>query len=323
MSKGKGSEETAPLVDVVIVNWNTGRHLAACVEALAASERAGFDFGVVAVVDNASTDDSLAGVEATNLPLRVIENGHNLGFAAACNRGAAGGQGVFVLFLNPDARVSASAIDVTVKFMLESGSANVGIVGGQMIGDSGAEEFSCARFPTFGMYVAKMFGLAHVFPNHVPRQRIRADELPSRGAVDQVIGAYFLIRRELFERLDGFDEKFFVYFEEVDLAFRARALGQLSFFLSDVHVHHSGQVSSDQVKGKRLYYQLRSRTEYARKHWPAWQAPTLAALTVGVELPVRFALGVARLDGSSRAAVDAWRMFRGYLRNPGLPVDPS
>jgi GT2 family glycosyltransferase len=313
----------APVVDVVIVNWNTGRHLGACVDALAESERARFDFGVVTVVDNASTDDSLAGVEAASLPLRMIENPRNLGFAAACNRGAAGGQGMFVLFLNPDARVAAGAIDATVEFMLEPGSANVGIAGGQMIGDSGAEEFSCARFPTFGMFAAKMFGLAHLFPDRVPRQRMRADELPKRGAVDQVIGAYFLIRRDLFERLGGFDERFFVYFEEVDLSFRARALGHLSFFLSDVHVHHSGQISSDQVKGKRLYYQLRSRTEYARKHWPAWQAPTLAALTLGVELPVRFAVGVARQDRSSQPAVEAWRLFRAYLRQPGLPVDPG
>jgi GT2 family glycosyltransferase len=323
MSNGGRVVGTAPLVDVVIVNWNTGRHLGACVDALASSERSGFDFGVLTIVDNASTDDSLAGVAGTNLPLRLIENENNLGFAAACNRGAAEGRGTFVLFLNPDARVSPSAIDATVRFMLEPDSSNVGIAGGQMVGDSGAEEFSCARFPTFGMYVAKLFGLARLFPDHVPRQRLRTDELPSRGAVDQVIGAYFLIRRELFERLGGFDERFFVYFEEVDLAFRARALGQQSFFLSDVLVHHSGQGSSDQVQGRRLYYQLRSRTEYARKHWPAWQAPVLAALTLGVELPVRYALGLARSDRSAQAAVDAWRLFRGYLRDPAAPVDPG
>ena len=163
-----------------------------------------------------------------------------------------------------------------------------------MVGDAGVEEFSCARFPTLWMLVAKMTGLAHVFPRWIPRQRLDADELPDSGIVDQVIGAYFLIRRQLFESLDGFDERFFVYLEDVDLAYRSRQLGHASYFLGDVTVFHMGRVSSDQVRGKRLFYLLRGRTEYARKHWPRWQAPLLEILTIVVELPVRCLVAAAR-----------------------------
>jgi N-acetylglucosaminyl-diphospho-decaprenol L-rhamnosyltransferase len=315
-----GTQRHATL-DVVIVNWNTGEHLRACLDALVASSRSAFDFGKVIVVDNASRDGSLDGIDDLPLPLSVIRNEANCGFAAACNEGAAEGSGDFVLFLNPDTRVFSDAIDRSVGFMIQRANARVGISGGRMIGDSGQEEFSCARFPTLWMYCAKMLGLAHLFPQQVPRQRIEANELPERGPVDQVIGAYFLIRRELFAALGGFDERFFVYLEEVDLAFRARALGFACYFLSDVRVHHVGHVSSGQVHRRRLYYMLRGRTEYGRKHWPRWQVLTLAALTSLVEVPARCAVAAVHRDwrglaASLGAAVDYLR----YLFDRGAPV---
>ena len=88
--------------------------------------------------------------------------------------------------------------------------------------------------------------------------------------------------------LDGFDERFFVYMEDVDLAYRSRQFGHPSYFLADVTVYHTGNVSSDQARGNRLFYLLRGRTEYARKHWPRWQAPFLGILTIVIELPVRW-----------------------------------
>jgi N-acetylglucosaminyl-diphospho-decaprenol L-rhamnosyltransferase len=316
--------QTKGTVDVVIVNWNTGEHLRACLDALVASSRSAFDFADVIVVDNASHDQSLDGIDDVALPLSVMRNDENYGFAAACNEGAADGGGNFILFLNPDTRVSSDAIDRSVTFMIDPANARVGIAGGRMIGDTGQEEFSCARFPTLWMHAAKMLGLAHLFPQHVPRQRVEADELPERGPVDQVIGAYFLIRRELFATLGGFDERFFVYFEEVDLAFRARSLGFVSYFLSDVRVHHVGHVSSGQVHRRRLYYLLRGRTEYGRKHWPRWQALTLAALTSVVEVPARCVVAVVHRDSRTLAAVlGAGVDYIRYLLERRAPIPPS
>ena len=96
-------------VDVVIVNWNTGTALRECLESIAAG-RAGVTLGRVAVVDNASSDGSLDAALAVPLDVHAIRNPSNLGFAAACNQGARGGRGEYVLFLNPDTRLEAETL---------------------------------------------------------------------------------------------------------------------------------------------------------------------------------------------------------------------
>jgi GT2 family glycosyltransferase len=283
-----------PTLDIVIVNWNTGTYLRDCLRAIAAATRDEFVLEKVIVVDNASSDDSLDHLDDDGLPLTVIRNAENRGFGAASNQGAAEGGADLILLLNPDTRVGRDTIDRTVAFMVDPDNASVGICGARMVSDDGEEELSCWRFPTFSIWVGKLTGLSYAFPSWIPMQRMASEELQESGVVDQVIGAYNLIRRSLYEALDGFDERFFLYLEDVDLAFRARALGYTSYYMADVPVHHVGRVSSEQVRGRRLFYLIRSRTEYDRKHWPSWQAPTLAALMLVVEFPVRSLVALAK-----------------------------
>jgi N-acetylglucosaminyl-diphospho-decaprenol L-rhamnosyltransferase len=306
-------ERGRPGLDVVIVNWNAGPHLRSCLQALVESRRSAFDLERVVVVDNGSSDESLEGAAEVSLPLDVVRNGENRGFAAACNQGASRGSGDLVLFLNPDTRVFPDALDLTVAFMSDPANDSIGICGGQMVDDDGLSDFSCARFPTLAMLVAKMLGLDRLALRVVPRQRLSADETSTSGRVDQVIGAYFMIRRPLFERLGGFDERFFVYLEEVDLAYRAQQLGADTYFLREALVYHAEHASSDQVLGKRLFYGLRSRTEYARKHWPAWQAVVLVVLTFAIEIPVRAAQALlGRRRAQLAALAEATRLYARY-----------
>ncbi len=236
--------------------------------------------------------------------MQILRNDANRGFAAACNQGAREGNGELILFLNPDTRVFPETLDRSVAFMVDAQNAGIGICGGRVINEDGEEEFSCCRFPTVWMWTAKMLGLSQAFPRWIPTQRLRSDELETSGVVDQVIGAYLMIHRPLFEALGGFDERFFVYLEDVDLAYRATQAGRPCYFLHDVPVLHAGRVSSEQVRGKRLFYLLRGRTEFARKHWPAWQAATLASMILAVELPVRWLIAVG---GRERDEIDGVR----------------
>lgn len=315
-----GNEPDAPLpsavrptLDIVIVNWNTGPYLRDCLQSIAAAERSKFDVEQVVVVDNASDDGSIDGLGEVPLPLRVLRNADNRGFAAACNQGARAGNANLVLFLNPDTRLFADTLDLSVAFMADPRNSQIGICGGQMVGADGTRDVSCSRFPTLMMIVAKMTRVSDAFPQWFPRQRVTPEEMKGSGVVDQVIGAYFLIRRSLFEALDGFDERFFMYMEEVDLSYRAKQLGYPSQFLADVRVHHQGNVSSEQIRGARLFFLLRSRTAYARKHWPAWKAVALAALTVAIELPARaVAATVGGRDETRGIGKAAWLYCR-YL----------
>ena len=184
-----------------------------------------------------------------------------------------------------------------------------------MVNDEGEDEFSCWRFPTFWIWVGKLTGLSYAFPQWIPMQRMTSEEVGSSGIVDQVIGAYFLIRRSLFETLGGFDERFFMYLEDVDLSLRARRIGYSSYFMADLPVYHVGRVSSEQVRGKRLFYLLQSRTEYARKHWPRWQASILALLMLVVEFPVRCAVAtVQRRPQEFKDLGEAAFLYARYLR---------
>ncbi len=110
------------------------------------------------------------------------------------------------------------------------------------------------------------------------------------------MGAFFLVRRSLFEALGGFDERFFVYFEEVDLTVRARAMGWRTFYLSDARVYHKGGGTTDRVKAVRLFYSLRSRILYAYKHFGWWTGSALTVGTLVLEPFTRLTLAVAHMS---------------------------
>lgn len=302
-------------LDVVIVNWNTGSYLRECLESVAATRQSVFELGEVVVVDNASTDGSLDELGSPALPLQIVRNIENRGFAAACNQGAREGDADLLLFLNPDTRLNPETLDRSVAFMADPENSKIGIAGVKMVGEDGDGRVSCSRFPTLLMFFTMMTGLSHAFPKRFPTQRLAVEELNRSGAVDQVIGAFFLVRRSLFQTLEGFDERFFVYMEEVDFAYRARTLGYASHFLADVAVYHKEGVSSEQVLGRRLFYLLRSRSEYARKHWPGWQGSLLPMLIVLIELPARATTAVFR--GRGREAQQVGLAAGLYLRYVG------
>ncbi len=126
--------------------------------------------------------------------------------------------------------------------------------------------------------------------------------------VDQVIGAFFVVRRALFEELHGFDERFFVYFEEVDFSLRAGARGFRSHFLATASAFHAGGGCSNQVKARRLTYNLRSRIEYALKHFPGGSAVALVLGTLLVEPLTRMVTALLRRSPDDfRETLQAYR----------------
>lgn len=153
----------APL-DVVIVNWNAGEQLRACLASLAASADAAALR--VVVVDNASTDGSADGLDRPGLALTVLRNAENRGFARACNQGAALGRAEAILFLNPDTQVSRDGI-AAARAALEA-DPRTGIVGARLVDDEGRTHRTCARHPTGARLVAHTLFLDRLLPGRVP-----------------------------------------------------------------------------------------------------------------------------------------------------------
>lgn len=300
---------------IVIVTWNAGAQLGDCLNSIAQADKTGFELERVVVVDNASTDRSLDGIDAPALPLEVICNAENRGFAAACNQGAESSTADYLLFLNPDTRLHADSLAVPLDFMAQPANRQVGICGIQLIDDTAAVSRSCARFPTPGMFYAAMFGLDRFLPQlgHFMREW---DHTTTRE-VDHVIGAFFLVRQPLFETLGGFDARFFVYLEDLDFSLRVRRAGWISFYLASASAFHKGGGTSDQVKATRLFYSLRSRLLYGLKHFSRPQAALLAASTLVIEPMTRlsFVLLRGRLPAVGETLA-GYRML--YRALPGL-----
>jgi len=267
-------------ISVVIVNWNAGDQLQACLDSFGAAVgglRPGQSLDEVVVVDNASRDGSADHLTLAAGRLRVIRNEQNRGFAAACNQGAAGLGSDLVLFLNPDTKLFANSLSAPMAFLAAPEHSGVGIVGVQLLDESGTIARSCSRYPRPGQFASAVVGLDRVLPRtgHAMREW---DHRQTRD-VDQVIGAFFLVRRSLFEALQGFDERFFVYFEEVDFAARAGKSGQRSVYLTEAQAWHRGGGTTDQVKGLRLFYSLRSRLLYSAKHFSTFDRANMWIVT--------------------------------------------
>ena len=304
-SAPSASERTvaAPAVDIVIVNWNAGALLRDCVAALDASAMA--PRLNVTVVDNASTDGSADSCPIAGLRLSVIRNAENRGFAAACNQGAAAGHAPLLLFLNPDARVESHAIPQALDFLAEPAQAATGIVGIRLVDRQGRTSRTCARRPTVAAMQLRTLFLDRIVPWAVPPHFMTEwDHLDTRP-VDQVMGAFLMIRRDLFARAGGFDERFFVYYEDLDLCLRAIDHGHAVMHFAKASAVHDGGGTTSPVKDRRLFYETTSRVRFIHKWHGMAAAGTLAALIALIELPLR-AIGM-----TARSPREGWMVLRG------------
>lgn len=285
-----------PTVSVIIVNWNAGVALFRCVESVLASRQVAFRLKDVVVVDNGSAPEWFDRGRLSELPVRLVENRLNTGFAAACNQGAALVDADFLLFLNPDTTVSIDAVDSAAAVLAVPTNRHVGICGIQLCTPTGQPSTCCAIFPNVRALLVESSGLARVSSRHKANRLLTGQELGPSQIVDQVIGAFFLVRSSVFKMLEGFDERFFVYYEEVDFSLRAKAAGYSSYYLADAIATHIGGACSDSAKDLRLAYSVQSRLKYAWKHFSVAGASMVTLFSLTLEPLMRISQSV--LSGS-------------------------
>jgi N-acetylglucosaminyl-diphospho-decaprenol L-rhamnosyltransferase len=304
-----------PSVHVVIVNWNSGPQLRECLQSFAAIAADEVTLACVSVVDNASADGSAENLPAT-LPLTLIRNHDNRGFGAACNQGAAGSNADFVLFLNPDTRLAAGNLEVPARYLGSAHHATIGIVGIQLADETGAVTRNTARAPTVRSMIGGSLGLDRlglaVFPRHFASEWAH-DET---RVVDQVMGAFFFMRREVFEALGGFDERFFVYYEDADLAERARQSQWRSVYLASARAFHRGHGTTSRATERRTFYYVRSKLHYARKHFGTAGALAVFATTLVFEPIARMVFSPRSASETLRAFARVWKEVPTILRTP-------
>lgn len=296
-------------VDIVIVNWNAGKLLKECVDSVI--KYSDSCVSNIVVIDNDSSDGSEMFLD-DQVSVKLIRARKNLGFGKACNLGASHCNSEFILFLNPDARIFGDTLSKVQSFMVDNENAKIGICGVKLYDENGHISRSCSRAPSAKAYFSEAIGLTKIFPS-LGTAMSEWNHLDTR-IVDQVIGAFFFVRRTLFVSLQGFDERFFVYFEEVDFSYRARKEGWCSAYFCGAEAFHKGGGSSDQVKATRLFYSMRSRIQYVFKHFNVPSVVLVLCITLLIE-PVSRSV-FALLKGSIVSFKEnllAYRMLYGWL----------
>lgn len=261
------NKDAADMIDlsIIVVSYNTRDMTLECLRSVRAETKdASFE---IIVVDNNSEDGSATAIEAEFPDVRLMALKENIGFARANILAAKEARGRRVLLLNPDTLVLDRAIDRLVAFADETPSCH--IWGGRTLNeDRSFYPSSCWRRMTLWSLACSAFGLSHLMPRSslFNPEAYGSWEDNSVRNVDIVSGCFFLIDRELWNRLGGFDPAFFMYGEEADLCFRARRMGARPMVNSSATIVHYGGASTSSTLKQRVLL-LKGKTTLMNRHW--------------------------------------------------------
>ena len=258
-------------LSVVIVNYNTRDLLLSCLKSLyQVSSKITFE---VIVSENGSTDGSEEAVRRDFPQTLLIQNGRNLGFGSAMNQGVAQARGKYLALLNPDTVIPADTLPFILNYL--DSRKDIGALGCRLVGRDGRTQLSCARFPTplrvFSLFT-RLDRILRIplFQTYYDRINWRPFSLQDWNhdetrEVDTVLGAFFVMQLHIFKQVGGFDKRYFMYYEEVDLFRKIRAIGHRVIFLHEVYVVHYGGESTKQEYAQMRFEQQRSLLQYLQK----------------------------------------------------------
>lgn len=251
-------------LSIIIVNTNNLPVIGPCLDSIYRHTQ-DMSFEVI-LVDNGSTDGSLELIKSSYPQVKLIENGTNLGFSKANNRGMEQSDGKAVILLNSDTELKDNALKRLYDFLFSN--PEIGACGGTLIYPSGAPQFSYGCFPSFGRMLwitaSKLLG--------IKAGRKERALIPSRDAkepflVEYVCGADLMMKREALDKVGLLDERFFVYFEETDLCCRILQGGYTNWLLPDVKILHHIEGSFRERKRMRELIFFTSLNRYLMKHY--------------------------------------------------------
>lgn len=287
-------------LSIITVNWKVANLVSELLHSIV-KETTGITYEIF-VVDNDSGD----GIEDVvndcckaypDAQVKFIQNEENLGFAAANNVAISQASGRYIVLLNPDTRVKQNALRRMVEWMDAHG--DVGIAGPKLLNPDGTIQPSVRKFPTLLDQTMILLKLHHLWRRVKPLKSYFVDDFDyDRGAdVDQVMGAAFFVRKEVFERIGLLDEQFFIWFEEVDLCKRAKEAGFRVVYTPVAEIiHYGGSSFAKAMTIDKQRYFNESMEKYFRKHKGAFTRLVLF-------VPLMLGLGLAVL-------VSLWRKKR-------------
>jgi|WetSurMetagenome_2_1015567.scaffolds.fasta_scaffold03197_2 N-acetylglucosaminyl-diphospho-decaprenol L-rhamnosyltransferase len=285
-------------LSIIIVNWNSTDFLLSCLDSVY-SRAAGIDFEVI-VVDNASTDGGAGRIRSRFPEVKMIENFKNAGFGAANNLGAQSARGGYLLFLNPDTIVLGKAIQSLARLM--DGLPDAGAIGCRLLNaDKTVQTSAILRFPTILNQALGIELLRTAFPRlaffgTAPLFRDPGVPVP----VEALSGACMFVRREAFAAAGGFDERYFMYSEDVDLCREIRNKGYKVYYTGEAEIVHFGGTSTSQSETKAFnVLMMKESTHLFLEKWKGKRYAALYKAAFSLVALVRLALLALSLPAAS------------------------
>ena len=225
-----------PLVSVLILNYRSPQPTVECVFSLL--EQSIADRMEIVVIDNHSEDDSIGVLRnrLSGIPnVHIVESARNGGFGRGCNLGSHHARGEFILVNNPDKRLQQDGVEKLVEKMQSDES--IGILAPALLHEDGTRRLSARAYPRPLDVIAKRTFLQHLFPKRVSQYLLLDEDLSHEREVDWIVGGSFLMRQSLFQELGGFDDRFFLFFEDTDLCRRCKEQGKRVVYFPEVHAN--------------------------------------------------------------------------------------
>lgn len=266
-------------LSVIIVSWNTAEITVDCIRSVYL-ETSNIQFEII-VVDNNSSDNSVELIEKEFPDVIIIRNSENKGFGVANNQGAAIAKGTYLLLLNSDTVILDSAIEKTVAFA--NNQSEAGIIGCRVLNPDKSLQATCFMFPSLINRLLSILGLPKLFPRNkfFGRERMTWWARTDTREVEVVSGCYMLIKCEIWKEVGGFDERFFMYSEEVDLCYRYNRAGWKNIFMHTAEIIHLYGESAKKMGTARAINRTQSLAMYMNKHWPKWKY-IIGVLSIGM-----------------------------------------
>ena len=311
-----------PGVSVVIVNWNTRDMVLRLLASLSTPSADSAHELELIVVDNDSSDDSVEAVRLEFPNVKLVAQSENRGFAGGVNPGVRVATQPLVLLLNTDAHTSRASIEAVAQYMADH--PEVGIVGPQILTPEHRPQSSAWRDPSLTWMALRALGLSNL--NALNFERYHEKPFDEAAEVDCVSGCAMMIRRDLMDELGGFDEDYFMYFEETDFCLRARRLGQRVHHAPVGEFVHEEGGTSKSVRLRTFLDFQRSQILFHRKHGgvgAAIAARGLLALGSALRVPPLAALSLTGRAERARGQLHLHLSSIAWLANPlgGLVPD--
>lgn len=255
-----------PKVSIVIVSWNCKKDVLECLESL---RNQNIERQII-LVDNNSSDNTVSTVKQEFLEVEVIAMSANSGFAAGCNRGAQVATAPWLLLLNPDTIVPPQALKKWLEWAQQR--PGLGASGPKLVNSDSSPQPSVRRFPSFLYCLIIMLKLHRLFPTTLNKYLCHDFDYNRESEVDQIMGAAILTPAKIYKSLNGLDENYFLWFEEVDYCRRLYEHRLKVIYTPTIEIIHKGGQSFIQLstpQKQKLFN--RSILYYSRRHFNVWQ----------------------------------------------------